>query len=101
MGCAEIVARMANEKLVETTVLRIAGVESMSADLEDLCQMVYVTLLEYDRVKLTRIVQDGKAGSFVARVVCWNLRSRTSRFHYAIKAFRQRCDEYASVEAIA
>ena len=88
-----IVEGLARRRFVEETVLRIAGPHADGSDLEDLCQMVYLVLLEYDECKLCSVVEAGALSYLVTSIVIRNLRSRTSRFYYAIKAFRDRsCD---------
>ena len=46
-----IVETLARERRVEQMVVNIAH-QTLTPDLEDLCQMVYLILLEYDEAKL-------------------------------------------------
>ena len=48
---SEIIEAIAGERMVETMVENIAH-HSLTADLKDLTQMVYLILLEYDETKL-------------------------------------------------
>jgi len=94
----EIVARLGRERRVEQIILRIAGVERLTADLEDLAQMVYLTLLEYDEAKLVDLWESDAINFLIVRLVLFNLRSKTSRYYYIIKIFSARTTDLAPVE---
>lgn len=94
----EIVARLGRERRVEQIILRIAGVERLTADLEDLAQMVYLTLLEYDEAKLVNLWDSDAINFLIVRLVLFNLRSKTSRYYYIIKIFSARTTDLAPVE---
>lgn len=101
MTSAEIISKLAAEGRVEGIVLRIAHARCLTPDLKDLCQMVYLVLLEYDECKLRSVVDAGALSYLVTGVVIMNLRSRTSRFYYAIKAFRDRSCDLSVIEGKA
>jgi len=94
----EIVERLGRERRVEGIVLRIAGVDRLTADLEDLVQMVYLTLLEYDEDKLQDLWENGEENFLIARLVLFNLRSKTSRYYYKIRIFAARTQDLTAVE---
>lgn len=94
----EIVERLGRERRVEQIVLRIAGVDRLTADLEDLVQMVYVALLEYDEDKLQDLWEHDEINFLLVRMVIFNLRSKTSRFYYSIKIFSARTTDLTAVE---
>ncbi len=98
MTTREIVARLGRERRVEQIILRIAGVERLTADLEDLAQMVYLTLLEYDEAKLVDLWESDAINFLIVRLVLFNLRSKTSRYYYIIKIFSARTTDLAPVE---
>lgn len=98
MTTREIVARLGRERRVEQIILRIAGVERLTADLEDLAQMVYLTLLEYDEAKLADLWDSDAINFLIVRLVLFNLRSKTSRYYYIIKIFSARTTDLAPVE---
>lgn len=98
MTTREIVARLGRERRVEQIILRIAGVERLTADLEDLAQMVYLTLLEYDEAKLADLWDSDAINFLIVRLVLFNLRSKTSRYYYIIKIFSARTTDLAQVE---
>lgn len=98
MTVQEIVARLGREKRVEQIVLRIAGITALSADLKDLCQMIYLTLLEYPQDKLNDLWENAAINFLIVRLVLFNLRSKTSRYYYMIKIFSARSTDLAAVE---
>lgn len=98
MTVQEIVARLGREKRVEQIVLRIAGITALSADLKDLCQMIYLTLLEYPQDKLNDLWESAAINFLIVRLVLFNLRSKTSRYYYMIKIFSARSTDLAAVE---
>ena len=89
----DIVEQLGREKRVEQIVLRIAGVSALTADLQDLCQMIYLNLLEYDNDKLTNLWETDAINFLIVRLVLFNLRSKTSRYYYTIKIFSARSTE--------
>ena len=88
----EIVARMAETKAVERMAMRIGGSDRMTANLEDLCQMVYLALLEYDEAKIVGIWERGQMSFFVARILKNQLLGTTSRYYYAVGKQGRECD---------
>lgn len=94
----EIVGRLGRDKRVEQIVLRIAGVRALNADLQDLCQMIYLTLLEYDADKLNDLWENDAINFLIVRLVLFNLRSKTSRYYYIIKIFSARSTDLSAVE---
>ena len=85
MDKSEIVARIAQERRVETMVENIAK-SFLTPDLKDLCQMVYLILLEYDETKLIDLWDHGQINFFIARIVLNQYRSSNSPFY---KLFRK------------
>lgn len=94
----EIVATLGRERRVEQIILRIAGVDSLTADLRDLAQMLYLALLEYDEDKLVDLWESNAINFLIVRLVISNLRSKTSRYYYTIKVFQARSTDLAAVE---
>ena len=79
-------------------VLKIAGVPCLSADLKDLCQMVYLAILEYPEDKIVDLWETDSINFLIARLIIFNLRSKTSRYYYQIKVFSARSTDLAAVE---
>ena len=94
----DIVARLGLELRVENIVLRIAGATALTADLKDLCQMIYLTLLEYPQDKLNDLWETDAINFLIVRLVLFNLRSRTSRYYYTFKIFAARSTDLTAVE---
>ena len=85
-----IIETLAKERRVEALVENIAH-HSLTADLKDLCQMVYLVLLEYDEIKLLDLWENNQINFFLARVIVNQYRSSNSPFHYIFRRFQERC----------
>lgn len=89
---AEIVETLARERRVEAMIQNIAH-QSLSADLEDLSQMVYLILLEYDESKLQDLWMNKQINFFLARIIVNQYRSTNSPFYTLFRKFRLMIDE--------
>ena len=78
--------------MVETMVTNIAH-KPMSADLQDLSQMVYLILLEYDEKKLQDLWEHNQMHFFIARIISNQYNSVNSPFHTIFRKFRLMVDE--------
>ena len=92
MGKSEIVNEIAKGKMVEQMVQNIAH-QSLSADLKDLCQMVYLILLEYDEQKLQDLWSNNQMNFFLARIIINQFRSSNSPFHMIYRKFQTMVDK--------
>lgn len=92
MGKNEIVNEIAKGKMVEQMVQNIAH-QSLSADLRDLCQMVYLILLEYDEQKLQDLWSNNQMNFFLARIIINQFRSTNSPFHTIYRKFQLMVDK--------
>ena len=90
MNKQTIIETLAKEKRVEALVENIAH-HSLTADLKDLCQMVYLVLLEYDDDKILDLWENDQINFFLARVIVNQYRSSNSPFHYLFRRFQERC----------
>lgn len=88
----EIIEAIAKDRMVETMVTNIAH-KPMSADLQDLSQMVYLILLEYDEKRLQDLWINNQMHFFVARIIINQYNSVTSPFHTIFRKFRLMVDE--------
>lgn len=88
----EIIEAVARDRMVETMVTNIAH-KPMSADLQDLSQMVYLILLEYDEKKLQDLWENNQMHFFVARIIVNQYNSVNSPFHTMFRKFRLMVDE--------
>lgn len=84
----EIVEQLAREQRVETMLRNIAKTP-ITADLQDLCQMVYLTLLTFDESKIVDLWEKEQINFFIARILMNQYQSVKSPF-YALYRKRQR-----------
>ena len=89
---SEIIEAIAGERMVETMVENIAH-HSLTADLKDLTQMVYLILLEYDETKLQDLWDNNQISFFLARIIINQYRSSNSPFHTIYRKFRERSED--------
>ena len=89
---SEIIESLARNRVVETMVENIAN-QSLSADLKDLSQMVYIILLEYDEKKLQDLYENDQMKYFLARIIVNQYRSSNSPFYRIIRKYRRLIDE--------
>lgn len=95
MTKTEIIEEIARERLVEAMVQNIAH-QALNADLSDLCQLVYLILLEYDEDKLQDLWEHKQIRFFLARIIVNQYRSSLSPFHITYRKFRGMVDENVS-----
>ena len=91
-GRDSIVETLARERRVEAMVENIAH-HSLTADLMDLCQIVYLILLEYDEAKLADLWDNGQMNFFLARIIINQYRSSNSPFHAMFRKYQDRSVE--------
>lgn len=94
----EIVDIIGRERRVEQIVCKIAGRDALTPDLEDLCQMVYLIILEYPEDKIQDLWECEAINFLIVRLVLNNMRSKTSQFYYLIKVFQHRATDLAGLE---
>lgn len=87
----EIVEVLARERRVETMVENIAR-QDLDANLRDLCQMVYLVLLEYDEDKLVDLWEHGQIPFFIARIIINQYRSTSSPYYKQIRKYASKAD---------
>lgn len=90
----DIVAELARDKVVEEMVMKISHSTSITFDLADLVQMVYVILLEYDETKIADLYDHNQIRFFLARIILNQFRSINSPFHLTIRKFNSITDDY-------
>ena len=84
-----IIETLATDRRVEALVENIAH-HSLTADLKDLCQMVYLILLEYDESKLQDLWENDQINFFIARIILNQYRSSNSPFHAIFRKYQER-----------
>ena len=85
----EIVEHLANTRRVEAMVQNICHQE-LNQDLKDLCQMIYVILLEYDEDKIQDLWENNEINFFLARIILNQYRSSNSPFHALFRKMQER-----------
>ena len=85
----EMIARLAQERRVETMVENIAK-RPLAAELKDLAQMVYLVLLEYDETKLQDLWE---INFFIARIILNQYRSSNSKFHKLYRVYERKAED--------
>lgn len=89
MTKAEICDTLAKSRRVESMVESICH-HSLTPDLQDLCQMVYLILLEYDEAKMQDLWEHNEMNFFIARIIINQYRSTRSPFHTLFRKFQER-----------
>lgn len=95
MTKAEVMDELARSGAVEEMVRNVSG-RALSAELEDLCQMVYEALLAYPEEKIVGLAERGELRWFAARIVINQYRSTRSEFH---KLYRKRQMQARGIDA--
>ena len=83
-----IVERLARGRVVEAMVANIAK-QSLSPELKDLCQEIYIILLTYDEDKIQDLWQNGEMRFFIARIIINQFRSSNSPFHSRYRKYQE------------
>lgn len=89
----EIVRTLAEQKAVEEMCKNVAHLSTLTPDLQDLAQGVYLILLEYDEEKLVDLWEHNALGFFIARIIANQYLSKNSPFYKLFRKFRSICDE--------
>lgn len=89
----DIVEEMAAAGYVEALALNVAHASVLTPDLQDLSQLVYLALLQYDEAKMVDLWETGAMPFFVSRVLINQYNSRNSPFFHQVREFRGMCDE--------
>lgn len=92
----DIIEELAKGRRVELLVENIAH-SALTADLKDLCQMVYLILLEYDDAKIQDLYENDQINFFLVRIILNQYRSSNSPFHTEIRKFQEKCVELGAV----
>lgn len=99
MTAREIADTLAKGKVVEQLVCNIAHT-TLSDDLKDLCQMVYLIVLTYDETRLADLWDSGAIRFFLARVILNQFRSPRSQFHALFRKYQLRSTDISKRDFI-
>lgn len=94
---AEIIDEMARARLVEKMVENIAH-QPLGADLKDLCQMVYLALIEYSDEKIVGLWTAGQMRYFVARIILNQFRSSNSPYHQIFRRYQAKAQDISEYD---
>ena len=72
--------------------------QSLTADLKDLVQMVYLILLEYDEQKLQDLWENQQMSFFLARIIINQFRSSNSPFYTIFRKFQERSADITGMD---
>lgn len=81
----DIIGKLARERVVETLAERVC--RRPGSELKDLCQMVYLILLEYDGDKIADLYENKQINFFIVRILKNQFYGKTSAYHYAYRKF--------------
>lgn len=98
MDSREIIDVLARNRVVEQIVAKVAHVPELSANLRDLSQMVYLSLLTYDPDKLREIWERDQILYFIARIVMAQYHSTNRQYYREIRRFSDRSVDLAGIE---
>ena len=99
MESREIIDVLARNRVVEQIVAKVAHVPELSANLRDLSQMVYLSLLTYDDPdKLREIWERDQILYFIARIVMAQYHSTNRQYYREIRRFSDRSVDLADIE---
>lgn len=79
-----IINKIAQDKMVETIVANVAK-DTTDEDLTDLCQDIYLALMEKDEETIEDLYTKKQLNYYVTRMVINNIDSSTSRYFYNYK----------------
>lgn len=94
MTNVEAVEKVSKDNLVRNIIMRITKNGKTAKDpstLDDLEQDIYLSLLQDE--KFPKIVEEGHANFYIARIVCNNIMSSSSRYYRAYLWFRNKTVE--------
>lgn len=100
MTKGQIIEALAMERTVERMVENIAH-HPLTDDLKDLCQMVYVILLDYDDTRIQDLWNNSQMNFFIARIIINQYRSSNSPFHSLFRKHQIKAESLESCYNIA
>lgn len=96
----KLIEQLAKDKVIEGIVKNVAK-DSTDEDLKDLCQDLYMTLMEKDEEWIAGIFEREQINYYITRLAMNNINSTTSRFFYNYKHKKQKevnIDDYKNQE---
>ncbi len=93
----EIIRKIAESRDIEKMVQVICKVTNTL--LQDLAQVVYVALLEYDGKRIEELHDNGQLSYFIVRIIQNQWFSNTSPFYHKHRKFARRASELTETSA--
>lgn len=94
----EIIGQIAKERRVEQIIMRITGRDSLTANLKDAAQMVYLALLGYKDEQIVDLWESDAINFLIVRIVANTIKSKNSRYYYIIRLFSIRSTDITDLE---
>lgn len=88
-----IIEYLAREHRVETIVCNVARCRRLTANLADLAQDIYLTLMRYEEEVLVDLWDNEQINFFIVRIAINNLRSAKSPYYQKYINFSRRSAE--------
>lgn len=98
MGKYEIIEQLARDSIVEQMIKNIC--KCSRSDLDDLAQLIYEALLNYDEEKLQRLNREGSMRYFLARIIKNQFYSDHSLYYYDYRRLQRVSCSTKSAETI-
>lgn len=98
MKAYDIIKQLAQAREVERIVLCVTHKRRLYFELQDLVQIVYEALLNYDADKIEELHGKGLITHFIARIVSNQYYSDSSQYDYENRAYSRRTEEYQTEE---
>lgn len=96
----QVIERMALDGFVEEVVRNVTLRDSISYDLADLVQIVYLSLLQQPEAKIVRLWETGAMRYYVSRIVMTQYRSPRSTYAAQVTRFRERMQPVEGMEDV-
>lgn len=86
----DIVERLGRERRVERIIQNIVRTDTLTADLRDLAQIVYLAILQYPEDKVRDLWDHDQINFFITRIILNQWGSVKSPYYQQIRGFRRR-----------
>lgn len=90
MTATEVIRQAAEARLVEDIIRNVTHRSALGDDLKDLCQIVYLSMLEQPEDKIVRLGETGELRYWVASVVHRQLTGHRTTYEQQVVRFRAR-----------
>lgn len=94
----EIIDELSKERKVEELVRNIVGKNNKRPEIDDLVQMIYLILLEYDDKKIVEMYEKKQLIFFITRIILNQFNSSNSPFHYIYRKWSKDNTDIANLK---